>query len=73
MVENINSCREGHKNGKVRIKVKPHKRNDSFISRFPRLEDLPKPDKRSIREMYEDSLKEKQMSDNTTHLRHLEY
>ena len=73
MVEKINSCREGHKNGKVRIKVKPHKRNDSFISRFPRLEDLPKPDKRSIREMYEDSLKEKQMSENRTHLRPLEY
>ena len=73
MVEKINPFSEGHKNGKVRIKVKPHKRNDSFINKFPILEDLPKPDMRTIREMYEDSLKEKQMSDNTTHLRHLEY
>ena len=73
MVEKINLFSEGHKNGKVRIKVKPHKRNDSFINKIPILEDLPKPDMRTIREMYEDSLKEKEMSDNTTHLRHLEY
>lgn len=73
MVEKINLFREGHKNGKVRIKVKPRKRNCSSINKFTRLEDLPKPDKRSIREMYEDSLKEKEMSENITHLRPLEY
>ena len=64
---------EEHKDEKLRVKFKPHKRNDSFINKFPRLEDLPKPDKRSIREMYEDSLKEKEMSENITHLRPLEY
>lgn len=73
MVEMINACEEEHKDEKVRVKVKPRKRNYSFMNKFPRVEDFPKPDKRSIREMYEDFLKEKEMSENITHLRPLEY
>ena len=73
MVEMINACEEEHKDEKVRVKVKPRKRNYSFMNKFPRVEDFPKPDKRSIREMYEDFLKEKEMSENITHRRPLEY